>query len=110
MLDFVLFLVLIVGFGWFGFFRWNFVIRFGHLRFLTGFYKLLLGLYSSYLTRYLNVFFPLCKFTTSLISYLSLLVLILIFFFRGTPFRVGFRSEMWKTLICTFILVGRFSL
>jgi len=42
--------------------------------------------------------------------YLSLLMLILIFFFKGTPFKVGFKSEMWKTLIYTFILAGKSSL
>jgi len=33
-----------------------------------------------------------------------------IFFSRGTPFKVSSKSEMWKTLIYTFILVGKFSL
>jgi len=56
------------------------------------------------------MFFPFRKSITSLTLYLSLLALILIFFFRRTPFKVGFKSEMWKTLICTFILVGKFSL
>ena len=56
------------------------------------------------------MFFPFREFTTSLTLYLSLLVLILIFFFKGTPFRVGFRSEMWNTLVYTFILVGKSSL
>jgi len=37
-------------------------------------------------------------------------MLILIFFFGGTPFKAGFKSEMWKTLIYTFILIGRFNL
>jgi len=56
------------------------------------------------------MFFPFYKFITSLTLYLSLLALILIFFSRGIPFKVGFKSKMWKTLICTFMLVGRFSL
>jgi len=56
------------------------------------------------------MFFPFCKFTTSLTLYLSLLALILIFFSRGTPFKAGFKSEMWKTLVYTFILTGKFSL
>jgi len=43
-------------------------------------------------------------------SYLSLLMLILIFFFKGTPFKAGSRSKMWKTLIRTFILIGKFNL
>jgi len=56
------------------------------------------------------MFFPFCKSITSLTLYLSLSVSILTFFFKGTPFKVGFKSEMWKTLICTFILPGKFSL
>ena len=56
------------------------------------------------------MFFPFYKFITSLTLYLSLSVLILIFFSKGTPFRAGFKSEMWKTLIYTFILAGKFSL
>jgi len=33
-----------------------------------------------------------------------------IFFSRGTPFKAGSRSEMWKTLIYTFMLVSKSSL
>ena len=54
--------------------------------------------------------FPFYKSITSLTLYLSLAALILIFFFKGTPFKAGFKSEMWKTLIYTFILTGKSSL
>jgi len=56
------------------------------------------------------MFFPFRKFITSLTSYLSLSALTLIFFFKGTPFKAGSRNKIWKTLICTFILTGKFSL
>jgi len=53
------------------------------------------------------VFFPFREFITSLTLYLSLLTLILSFFSKGTPFKAGFKSKTWKTLIHTFILVGK---
>jgi len=56
------------------------------------------------------MFFLFYKFITSLILYLSLLTLTLTFFFKETPFKVGFKSKTWKTLIYTFILVGKSNL
>jgi len=56
------------------------------------------------------MFFPFRKFITSLTLYSSLSALTLIFFSKGTPFKAGSKSKTWKTLIYTFILIGKFSL
>jgi len=56
------------------------------------------------------MFPPLYKSITFLMLYLFLLASILIFFFKGTLFKVSFKSEIWKTLVHTFILIGKFNL